>query len=188
MVYASLDEAFGGISGSNFLSTRLEGDLHPIHKKKFEEEEKEKEKELKRKHENNEYTCTYRDGTCDDAFHNNLRFNHQQKINAIGLQPFPVNYTFSPQYPWYPMAKHGYLNYANDISSMFYNDPYKYFPRLAYDLQNYQNKHRMVENFSSHEEHQCTCHKTFKIMTTYFIFFLISLAIVMSIFMICSMK
>ena len=84
MVYATLEEAFGGISGSNFLSTRIKGDLHPVHRRRFEEEERKKEENERRKQSNNEYMCRYGDNSCQQVVDNNTRFNHQQKLNAVG--------------------------------------------------------------------------------------------------------
>ena len=39
MLYASLDEAFGGDSGSNFLTKNINDDIHPLQKKILKENE-----------------------------------------------------------------------------------------------------------------------------------------------------
>jgi hypothetical protein len=171
-MYCTLEEAFGGSSGSNFLSNRIKGDVHPVHRKRFDEEEKKKEEKK-----NNEYRCNHGNNTCQQVFDNNVSFNHQKKLNSIGLQqfpensPHPQNYTFSPQYPWNPWARNGYLDYGN----MFYGNSYQNIP-----------KQRRVEHFGNQEGGKCNCKNNLKLILTYFIFFLISLAIVLSIIMICN--
>lgn len=93
------------------------------------------------------YNCNYGDMSCAQAVQNNTQFNNMQKMVAAGMQPFtpwspqPQNYKFAGQYPWYPWAKQGFLNYGNDISSMWYNQPWMFYPDIARQVQNYQANH-----------------------------------------------
>jgi len=93
------------------------------------------------------YNCNYGDISCAQAVQNNQQFNNMQKQVAAGMQPYtpwsppPQNYTFSPQYPWQNWAKQGFLNYGNDISSMWYNQPWMFYPDIARQVQNYQANH-----------------------------------------------
>jgi hypothetical protein len=90
------------------------------------------------------YNCNYGDISCAQAVQNNTQFNNMQKQVAAGMQPYtpwsppPQNYTFAGQYPWYPWSKSGFLNYGNDISSMWYNQPWMFYPEVARQVQNYQ--------------------------------------------------
>lgn len=93
------------------------------------------------------YNCNYGDMSCAQAVQNNTQFNNMQKMVAAGMQPFtpwspqPQNYTFSAQYPYYPWTKAGFLNYGNDVSSMWYNQPWMFYPDIARQVQNYQANH-----------------------------------------------
>ena len=83
------------------------------------------------------YDCRYGDMSCNQAYNNNAQFNNMQKMVAQGMQPFtpwsphPQNYMFAPQYPWYDWARQGFLNYGGDVSSMWYNQPWMFYPGIA---------------------------------------------------------
>lgn len=93
------------------------------------------------------YMCNYGDMSCAQAYHNNQVYNNMKRQVAAGMQPFtpwsppPQNYMFSPQYPWYNNARNGYLQYGGDISSMWYNQPWVFYPDIAQQVQNYQQNH-----------------------------------------------
>lgn len=187
MVYATIEEAWGNVSGSNFLSTPLKNNLHPIQKKRYEEEQKQKY-----------FQCKFKGENCNDVFKRNKIFNEQKKMVAEGLQQFPVgipgphNYVFLPQYPWHPWAKSGYLQYGPQISAMFYNNPFTYYPKISQDLYNYQQKHpEYIEYFSEEKCNHCNDlylldRKNIRTGITFFIFFLISLAVVLCVIMLFS--
>ena len=147
MTYASISEAWGGVSGSNQLSTPLHQRTHPIHLKRIAEERKKKEQQQNKvpywKTTKDLYKCNYGSHNCNDIFYQNQQFNNEKKQIAQGTQPFlppsmgytgsppPQNYTFAPQYPWYPWARQGYLGYGPGVSSMWYNNPWQYNPNVA---------------------------------------------------------
>lgn len=123
MTYASIQEAWGGVSGNT--------SLHPVHQKRVEEFG----------NSDRLYRCNYGDQPCDESFYANQRFNNQKKAVAEGTQPFlppgpggfpgsppPHNYLFSPQYPWYPWAQYGYLTYPPGVSAWWYGDPWSVDP------------------------------------------------------------
>lgn len=148
MTYASIEEAWGGVSGNSMLSQRI----HPIHMQHLQNNQEVEtfmsqpppnQRDTQRYAQNNNqpeelYQCNY--GThesCNQAFKMNQKYNEQKKQVAQGLQPFmpdspnPKNYTFAPQYPWYPAAKSGYLMYPQMVSNMWYNNPYQFDPEVA---------------------------------------------------------
>jgi len=214
MTYASINEAWGGVSGNNQLSTPLTQRMHPIHLQKMEKEEK------AWKTSNDLYQCNYGSHQCEQSVAENNKFNQQKKAIAQGTQPFlpgspgPQNYTFLPQYPWHPWAKQGYLMYPPELSQMWYSNPWMVNPYVSNQIQQQQlmgNTGPMVpmgpyqpqgflplpyrhsmdppgvpsrpykisrrENFSND--------KAVGQGMIYFIFFLVSMAVVLAIVMIC---
>jgi len=170
--YASIEEAWGGTNGSNFLNIPL--------KNRPQKQPPQKKVQTQLQNPN-----IYRCDNCLQAVQNNLAFNERQKQVATGLQPFPTgapmpqNYVYAPQYPWHPQAKQGFMLYGPQVSNMFYNNPYLYYPEISNQLYNYQNQHqKRVEHFSN-EKDNCKC----KVYLFYIIVALILLAIVMCIFM-----
>ncbi len=144
MTYASIQEAWGGVSGSNMLSTPLNNNQNfvPLHQRSHPIHQQQKEQFANQpppswKTTNDLYQCTYGSQHCNQVFDQNQKFNNEKKNIAAGIQPFlpgspgPYNYTFLPQYPWYPWAKHGYLMYPPMLSNMWYNDPFGYNPLVA---------------------------------------------------------
>jgi len=162
MTYASIEEAWGGLSGSSTLNTpvrnNISNSIHPVHQARRKSQQNNNNTEnftnnndgIKQfeQPQGGVYDCRYgNDMSCNQAYNNNLQFNNMKKLVAQGNQPFtpwspqPQNYMFSPQYPWYPWAKQGFLNYGGDISSMMYNYPWMFYPGIAQQIQNYQMKH-----------------------------------------------
>jgi len=149
-MYASIEEAYGGVSGNSLLNVNMTNTVHPQHKKTIERFSNTGVAGNMNKlygNGNNEYKCTYRNMPCEEVLNNNMEYNNRQKMVADGTQNFtqmspnPQNYTFSPQYPWYPWAKEGYLKLPNQVSSMFYNNPYDYYPEIAKQISKYQAEH-----------------------------------------------
>ena len=154
MTYASISEAWGGVSGSNQLNTSmgpLHQRMHPIHLKRIAEEKKKEQNMVPSWKTNKDlYQCNYGSHKCNDIFKQNQEFNNNKKRVAQGMQPFlppsagypgsppPHNYTFMPQYPWYPWAKYGYLGYGPGVSSMWYNNPSEYNPGVANQIAQHQ--------------------------------------------------
>lgn len=139
MTYASIEEAWGGVSGSNMLSTPLHQRMHPIHQQQ-KERFANQQPAPSWKNTDDKYQCSYGSQHCNQVFDQNQQFNNQKKQIAAGIQPFlpgspqPQNYTMLPQYPWYPWAKHGYLMYPPEMSQMFYNNPWGYNPQVAQQI------------------------------------------------------
>jgi hypothetical protein len=170
MTYASIEEAWGGISGSSMLDTpvqNMSNNIHPMHKVRKETEQtliktqnnvenftNQKPNRIKQfeQPQGGDYNCRYGDISCNQAYNNNLQFNNIKKSVSQGNQPFtpwspqPQNYMFSPQYPWYPWEKQGYLNYGEDISNMMYNYPWMFYPDIARQIYDYQIKHKKHYN------------------------------------------
>ena len=225
-MYTSIEEAWGGVSGSNLLTTPLKNKLHPIQeKRKFAEQKKIQERDQK-----SNYQCRYGDMSCGDVVNNNNNYNDMKKQVAMGIQPFPIgapephNYTYSPQYPWHPWARAGYVQYPYQLSAMFYNNPYNNFPNISNQLSMYQQQHpdnyktpfkypygpsrselppagypysqdmpKIVENFGNVKKCNCSNgnlldQKNIRTCVTYLIFFLIALAVILCVFMICLSK
>lgn len=214
MTYASIQEVWGGVSGSNQLSVPLTHTKHPIHQQQI-DRTVQKYPEPKYKNENEKYQCKYGSETCEKVFNQNEQYNNDKKMIAQGTQPqnFPHNYPpgiLLPQYPWYPAAMQNYLMYGPRLSQMWYNNPMMYNPEIAnqimmqqmynpgvhvmpmmpYTMKNpggfgnemkepKQNTKR-IEHFSSN-----TSADVVKTSIIYFIFFLISLAVILCICMIC---
>lgn len=146
MTYASIEEAWGGVSGSNMLGlptgsaegaqNRLTNSVHPNHKKQLalRKRQKRAEKAPRWKTEQDQYQCTYGSPgmkeNCNKVFHRNQEYN-QQKKNIVNGYPgytppyggqFPVPpAALLPQYPWYPDTRYGYLNYGPQVSATFYS-------------------------------------------------------------------
>jgi hypothetical protein len=126
-MYASLDEAFGGISGNHFLNVPLYEKRHPIHQKRIDEGNLSKTINSTSLNPAR-VQCQYNSGeTCDQVVDRNRQFNNAVKFSTETPQ-------LRPQYPWYPPMQYGYLNYGPMISSAFYNQPYTYFPQLAHEM------------------------------------------------------
>lgn len=210
MTYASIEEAWGGVSGSNMLSTPLHKRQHPIHIKQKENFTNTQ----KWKNEDDLYQCSYGSQHCNQVYKTNQNFNEQKKMVAAGMQPYPltnqnVPFTFLPQYPWYPLARNSYLMYGPQVSQMFYSNPWMAYPYVANQIamnQQYTTpigpyqpqgfipldykdsmdppvKHNQREHFTDPVKMS-----TFKNGMIYFIFFLISLAVILVIAMICLCK
>ena len=227
MTYASIQEAWGGVSGSNQLATPLTNRMHPIHLKQLNNVENNmgnniEDKQPSWKTNKDLYHCNYGTHDCNKIFKQNQNFNNQKKNIAQGTQPFlpgsphPQNYTFLPQYPWYPWAKQGYLMYPPQLSNMWYNNAWMYNPQVAQQITNAQMtgnvgpmiptgpyqpqgffpipythsmdppripkrpliQHKKRESFTDTAN-------TVKNGLIYFIFFLVALAVILCIFMIC---
>lgn len=227
MTYASIAEVWGSVSGSNQLNTPLpmHQRMHPIHEKRIQEE---KNKVPSWKTQADLYQCNYGTHKCNEVFRQNQNYNNQKKEVAQGTQPFlppsqfypgsppPQNYTFLPQYPWYPWAKYGYLTYPPGVSANWYGDPWNYNPYVANQIQNYQmmhppqymtqiqvpyqpngflpinnvqpplsnNKKEAFTNMMSRHEH-FSQDQIIKTGLIFFIFFLVALAVILCIFLIC---
>ena len=138
MTYASINEAWGGISGSNQLTTPLEKSRHPIHESQINRRRKYSQP---REHSANDlYQCKYGSHDCDEIFQQNKVYNERQKKVAEGLQKFlpnspgPQDYTFLPQYPWMPWARSGYLMYGPQLSQQWYQNPFQTNPMIAQQI------------------------------------------------------
>jgi hypothetical protein len=207
MGYCSIEEAWG----SNLLTAPPKNKLHPIQQKRHKGEQKKKQ-------ETGMYQCTYGDTSCGNVVNRNNNFNDMKKQVAMGVQPFPngapgpQNYTYSPQYPWNQWARAGYMQYPYQI----YNNPYVNFPDISHQLSTNPQQHpgnynppieypynayrpefpremtRRVENFGNSNCPNCSnCsldQKNIRTCITYFIFFLIALAVILCVFMICLSK
>lgn len=190
MTYASIEEAWGGISGSNMLTTPLYKKEHPIHQKQ------------KQNPDNGIYQCTYGSQHCNQAVNQNNRFNNQKKNIAMGIQepPVSVNYPFTylPQYPWYPIPREQYLNYSPMISSMWYNYPWLYDPTIAQEILKHQTRvvptgHYIPQGFGNRKQvvqpkiERFTDESFHPIRNgmIYLIFFLIAIAVILVIALIC---
>jgi hypothetical protein len=219
MTYASIQEVWGGISGSNQLSTPLTEKRHPIHEQQLQRRQK---YPTPREHTSKDlYQCKYGSHDCEQVFKENQVFNNQQKNIAAGMQkfppgtPYPHNFTYLPQYPWYPWARDSYMMYGPQISNMWYSDPFSYNPRIAnqiYLQQLYGNtgpatpigpyypqgfmplppsmqvnpplakesrKRIIKEKFTDSQS------EAIRAGMIYFIFFLVALAVILCVFMIC---
>jgi len=147
MTYATIEEAWGGISGSHMLNTPLNQQNSPRIRQLKQQQEKEKQQELQMKQKQqqaqedygNRYTCMYGNSeTCNNVVHRNNAFNQRQKQVATGMQQPYTGYPYLPQYPWYPTPKAAYLGYTPYISQQFYNNPYAYAPEIANEIHNAQ--------------------------------------------------
>lgn len=135
MTYASINEAWGGVSGSNQLSMSLTNSRHPVHQQQM------RKQEPMRQHTSRDlYQCKYGSHDCEQIFKANEKYNREKMQIASGTQPFtpmsppPQNYTFSPQYPWYPQAQQGYMMYGPQVSQMWYSQPFQYNPQVANEI------------------------------------------------------
>lgn len=211
MTYASINEAWGGISGSNQLTTPLERKRHPLHQKQI---ERRRQPPPPLRTTQDPYQCNYADHTCEQVFQQNQQYNNQKKEIAQGTQPFlmqsphPQDYTFLPQYPWNEWARYGYLMYGPQVSNMWYSNPYQFNPQVAQQIR-HQQIHGNVgpmtpigpyypQGFTpmgpeynvnppsitkKRREDFTNDAKTIKTGMIYFIFFLLSLAVILCIFM-----
>ena len=134
----SLDEAFGGISGTHFQNVPLYKQRHPVHQKSIDEAEQAKQQKrvgvpaeqqlLPWKTANDPVQCQIYDGSsCAQALNRNQAY--QNAAQFITDTPY-----LRPQYPWYPAMQMGYLGYGPRVSSAFYNAPWMYYPPLAQGL------------------------------------------------------
>jgi len=186
MTYASIEEAWGGISGSNMLTTPLYKKEHPVHQKQ------------KQNPDSGIYQCTYGSQHCNQVVNRNNKFNNQKKAIAAGMQEPPIMtypFTYLPQYPWYPVPKEQYLNYTPIISSMWYNYPWLYDPVVAQEILQHQTRivptgpyhpqgfgppyKQKVEKFTDENFHPV------RNGMIYLIFFLIAIAVILVIALIC---
>jgi len=187
MTYTSIEEAWGGVSGSSMLKTKIpepppniKKRMHPAHKRQIERSAGQKTK-------GNEYECTYYGAPCQEALDLNNQFNQDQKAIAQGFPPYyspPYPYQripMLPQYPWYQVPRNMFLNYPANVSDKFYNHPWKYYPDVAMDIYNYQQQHpnqmkrpvrRRVEHFTNGSS---DLHK----ITIVFLVFLFAMALIL---------
>lgn len=222
MTYASINEVWGGISGNNQLTTPLEKSRHPIHQQQLNRRRKYAMQEPRGHTTKDLYQCKYGSHDCEEIFQQNQEFNNKQKRIAEGMQPFnpqspnPQNYTFLPQYPWYPWARQGYMMYGPQVSQMWYDNPFQYNPGVANQILMQQlygnvgpstpignyypqgfaplpapynvnpqltskqlNKRKRREDFTDSKS------DAIRAGMIYFIFFLVALAVILCIFMIC---
>lgn len=135
MTYATLQEAWGGISGSN-MSQLLQSE-HPAHKK---QRKRRRQPPPPYKNVHDPYECMYDETeSCHDVFKNNEHYNNLKKDVARG---YPPGYAppFStapegrrpllPQYPWPVDLRNQYLYYSPMLSHNFYTPFYNNDPRL----------------------------------------------------------
>lgn len=216
MTYASINEAWGGVSGSNQLATPMNHKIHPmVDKQRNDGARVHTAKDL--------YKCTYGSHDCEQIFKQNQQINEQNKHVAAGVQPFlpgsvgPLNYTFSPQYPWYPWAQYSYMMYGPQLSKMWYEHPYQTNPYLAQQIAAFQQSHpgqysvpigpyypqgfvpleprydinppleKRPKKDRREDFGEYGNNNAMKSGIVYFIFFLFALAVVMCLFMICVM-
>lgn len=130
MSYASLDEAFGGISGNSIFNVPLYQKRHPIHQKRINDARATPNGNsgLQQHLGPRAVQCQFNSNeSCDQVVDRNKRFYDGVKYTT----ETPM---LRPQYPWYPDTRYGYLNYGPMVSSGFYNYPYTYFPHLAHEI------------------------------------------------------
>jgi hypothetical protein len=161
------------------------------------------------------YQCKYGSHDCEQIFQQNKMYNDQQKKVAEGMQQYPQqaqlphDYTYLPQYPWGQNARNGYMMYGPQISQMWYDNPYQYNPDVANQIRMQQMYGGITpsaptgpyqpqgygpmpprynvnppmgqrrENFTDGRN------DAIKAGMIYFIFFLVALAVILCIFMIC---
>lgn len=155
MTYASLGEAWGGISGSSMTQIPMnngnEVALHPAHRRQL---KRRRNPPPEYKTDEDRYQCTYGEPghyeSCNKVFHRNQNYNNEKKQIAMGMQPSPPGaipygpgggFTLLPQYPWYEWAKYNYMMYGPQVSQAFYSQPWQHYPHIAQQIQQYQNQH-----------------------------------------------
>lgn len=149
MTYASVEEAYGSVSGSNMLKTKLK---YPQKLQSSSNEQDVRKYDMEWHNNKDLYKCNYGSHDCSVIYNNNQAFNNQQKNIAQGNLPVypsagfnspapPFNVYTLPQYPWYPWAKNNYMMYSPNISNMWYNNPYAYNPGVANQIQQWQYAH-----------------------------------------------
>jgi hypothetical protein len=127
MTYASLEEAYGGISGSNY--SQLVNREHPAHKK----QNQRRKRVPPYKTVNDRYQCQSEDdNTCQDSFKLNQRYNDHKKHIAQGTMPpmYSPGGIYLPQYPWPTDMRNQYLYYSPMMSGQFYNPIHQQHPDL----------------------------------------------------------
>jgi len=157
MTYATIQEAWGGMSGSHMLNTPLKQQQQQQQRRQpsssqlnhHQQQQHQRQRQRQNHHYSEQiddpnityhgrpYSCMYDDThSCNDVIQENHRFNQEKKRIATGMQhpPIPGGYTYLPQYPWYPNARANYLQYPAYISSQFYNHPYQYYPHIAQQI------------------------------------------------------
>lgn len=161
MTYASINEAWGGLSGSTMLTSPM-GD-HPAHKRANRRRQQSQiSKVPPYKTEQDPYTCMYdkaQNISCNQAYNTNQQFNQQQKQVAMGYPPhmnFPGLYypgsmqSYLPQYPWYNDSRYNYLAYGPAMSHAFYSNPGYYFPQVAQQISQWQQQNNIQPNQITH--------------------------------------
>lgn len=153
MTYATISEAWGGLSGSHMTQTPLKNNelvqYHPAHRKQI--KRKRKEHVPRYKTQQDKYNCMYglpnEKENCNQIYQRNKQFNDEQKNIATGIQPIPPGsipygpgggFTLLPQYPWYNWNKYNYMMYSPHLSSAYYNHPFMYNPQVAQQIEQYQ--------------------------------------------------
>jgi hypothetical protein len=167
MTYATIAEAWGGLSGSSMNQLQM----HPSHQKEIKRRKKRPYENIQNypngpnggppsyKTTNDLYQCEYGTGpggmynqNCNEILERNHNFNEQQKRIAEGIQQLPqgsiqwkpgYGYVLLPQYPWQEWAKFNYLSYPQNLSQQFYNNPYQSHPNVANEIQEYQNMYNI---------------------------------------------
>lgn len=157
MTYATIDEAWGGISGSSMTQTPV--NLHPSHKRELKRRVNRRKKKNPQnppsyKTDQDPYQCNYGMGpggmyreNCNAVYNRNYNYNEHKKQIAAGIQHLPPGsiqyvpghgYTLLPQYPWYPPAKYNYMAYGPNVSKAFYSNPRGYAPQVANQIAQHQ--------------------------------------------------
>lgn len=203
MTYTSINEAWGGVSGSEMLEIPIgeppkdiRKKLHPAHKKQIVRKIRGPDNKYY-----DQYHCNYYGAPCQQALNLNTQFNNQQKMVAQGYPPqyipsFPntgmfmsqghpamQGFPLAPQYPWYGPPRYDYMNYGHDISQQFYNNPWTH-PEVAMDIYEYQKKHnkrnlpdkrKRIEHFNGSMNQPVNMNK----ITIIFLIFLFAMALVL---------
>lgn len=163
MPYASIEEAWGGISGSGIL--KIPNIPRPKNEQSRMQTSTNNPNSSNNRYQTPQpgslYQCNFLGKPCDQAFQMNRAYDEAQKRVVAGIPPYPPNspvgpvnqsymapyvqgpnYAIAPQYPWYDWAKQSYLNYGANVSNAFYQNPYGYAPQVAQQIANYQNRHQ----------------------------------------------
>ena len=154
MTYASLEEAYGGVSGSNFLS--IPAKLSPPQARAAKRAHQRKENFTAQnpyvppqRHDplqvpkGKPYIPMYGGTRASEVLKRNNRFNAEQYATAVGIPQCPSSMPdcglVAPQYPW--VNRSDYLNFPSARGSDFYNSMDMYYPWLARQMEEYYRKH-----------------------------------------------
>lgn len=146
--YTNIEQAFGGVSGSNMLRTPIKNNQHSQNETlvQYSRQRPNKRRPIKYKTDHDLYQCSYYGKPCEEAYKLNKQFNQENKNIVAGIPPewYPYYYgpySLLPQYPWYQAARDAYLSYGPNISQDFYQNPWAHYPHVAEQLQRYQEHH-----------------------------------------------